>query len=101
MKMYDLKKKHTIYDYWLIKVCMIIKLFLFDYSISSYMQPNPKYLEGPFNGEPAATNPPPEEEGSFGDVGRIMQVSCFNEYIITWMLHQIFMYSDKIMLAAG
>ena len=54
---------------------MIIKLFLFDYSISSYIQPNPKYSEGPFNGEPAATNPPPEEEGSFGDVGRIMQVS--------------------------
>ena len=24
-----------------------------------------------------------------------------NRYIITWMLHQIFTYSDKVMLAAG
>ena len=24
-----------------------------------------------------------------------------NRYIITWMLHHIFMYSDKMMLAAG
>ena len=24
-----------------------------------------------------------------------------NRYIITWMMHQIFMYSDKVMLVAG
>ena len=24
-----------------------------------------------------------------------------NRFIITWMLHQIFLYSDKVMLAAG
>ena len=25
----------------------------------------------------------------------------YNRYIITWMLHQIFMYFDKVMLASG
>ena len=24
-----------------------------------------------------------------------------NQYIITWMIHQIFMYSDKVKLTAG
>ena len=28
-------------------------------------------------------------------------LSLVNRYMITWMLHQIFMYSDKGMLAAG
>ena len=27
--------------------------------------------------------------------------SAMNRYIIIWMLHQIFMYSDKVILAAG
>ncbi len=27
--------------------------------------------------------------------------NAYNGYIITWILHQIFLYPDKVMLAAG
>ena len=28
-------------------------------------------------------------------------MNCNNQYIINWILHQIFMYSNKVILAAG
>ena len=34
-------------------------------------------------------------------INSIEMLNCQNRYNITWMLHQIFMYSDKLMLAAG
>ena len=38
----------------------------------------------------------PSVDGFYGG-----KVRSTNRYFITWILHQIFMYSDKVMLAAG